>query len=89
LIAGEMLSVKISRPETGYFVHSRYSYDPEEVEAVFNSFLGVRVQYEAQRWAKPGNKLLPLKTLFTSLNLCAIFSSHQTSLLSAFALSLH
>ena len=70
LIAGEMLSVKVSRPETGFLVHGTYSYDREEVEAVFNSFLGLRVQHEAQRWAKPGNYSHPINahSLSSSLN---------------------
>lgn len=54
LIAGKTLTVRLSRPETGAFVHSSYAYDPEEAENSFNAFLGLRVQHEAQLWAKPG-----------------------------------
>lgn len=57
LIAGKTLTVKLSRPETGVLVHSSYAYDPEEAENAFNAFLGLRVQHETQRWAKPGGPL--------------------------------
>ena len=56
LTPGKALAISLRRPENGFFVHSSYRYDRDEAEEVFNAFLGLRVQFEAQRWAKPGNE---------------------------------